>query len=213
MTSCSREKTAEDTLDKVLSLLSPGSVRRVIDAPIELAVANFVPQEVPATIDPQTLARVTGAFIECVYKNGVRPARILGRRQSEAEAVFLLDAAYEGAIWGGFEGATRDAAMLGVDVLDKVFASVTAAIKHRQHRQYTNWVLQRHVACLGGPESRRLAVLVFERFGCFLGKHLRDLHEGELLQVCPDIILDHIASEAVLGDVAGSVLSAGSASF
>ena len=212
MTSCSPGEKAEQTLDNVIRMLDASAIRDTIDLPIDMAAANFVLDDVPDAIGPAYIAEAAGAFVKHIYRTGIRPPRNLRNHQAEAEAVFLIEAGYEGTAFRGYEGAARDAALHGTEGLERIMNALADTIKQRQRRQHTNWVLQRHVESLSTQEKRHMTDAVLKRWGRFMGCQITSLPMEELVEVCTDIILDHIASEMPLRDVMASGSGIGAAS-
>ena len=138
MTSCSPGEKAEHTLDNVIRMLDAGAIRDTIDLPIDMAAANFVLDDVPDAIGPAYIAEAAGAFVKHIYRTGIRPPRNLRNHQAEAEAVFLIEAGYEGTAFRGYEGAARDAALHGTEGLERIMNALADTIKQRQRRQHIN---------------------------------------------------------------------------
>jgi len=214
MTFCSPGEKAEEALDNVIRMLDASAIRDTIDLPIDMAAANFVLDSIPETIGPAYIAEAAGSFVRHIYRTGIQPPRNLHNHQAEAEAVFLIEAGYEGTVFRGYEGAARDAALYGIEGLEKIMSAVADTVKQRQRRQYTNWVLRRHVESLSLQEKRHMTDAILKRWGQFMGRQITGLPREELVEVSTDIILDHIASEMPLADVmaSGSGIGAASAS-
>ena len=153
----------------LLAFLDEAAVAEAVDVPIEDAVATF---EVPRTetIDQKILLDATGSFITHLYPSPTRPSE----QEAKAEALHLLERAYDNGAARGWDAAYADALDPGADGIRLVVASLQEIVCARERRRYVTRVLHETIGPLEWRDGVRVAAYLHEELYAVLPQHLRD---------------------------------------
>jgi len=174
-------------------------VRHTIDDPIDAAIESFTPHvPVSEPIDAVTLLEAAGEFVAHTYKHGLVLPRVLKSEQAQAEGLYLLDRAYQGAEAAGFEGILCDMAQCGADGLRMFFLVLGGIIKDIQREQYLRWVLASHITEQDWRVRRDLTAIILQRWGMVLGEITHGQSVEQLLPACADLVRAYASSDEAL---------------
>ena len=121
-----------------------------IDGPVDRALASFVfDWRTPPSIE--RFHSVISALVTHVYANGLATRHVLSRTQATAEAIGLLEVAYQGTHEAGYDGAVLDALTETGSGIDIVLARLAEIVKLRQRHRYWQWTFARHLDPLDWP--------------------------------------------------------------
>jgi len=133
-------------LSKIHDLLSEDHLGKVVDRPIDLAVAAFdLAEKTRTPVTNEAFLELTGDFARHVSAHGLAVPRELNRDQARAEAVSILMEHYDGQSGRGCEAAFLDATLAGPTGTESVLSLIASAIKWRERCRYVRWVFSSSV--------------------------------------------------------------------
>lgn len=207
MSSDPLEERAAQAVAAMRHDLDPQRIVRLIDEPIDRALADFR-FERPAPLTRWQFHRLIAGFVAYLHAHGVAPARRLTPDQAAAEAVALLEVGYQGTHECGYDGAYLDALTPAGSGIDSVLARLAEIIRARRRYLYRQWVLARHIDPRDWPLRCAISALLLgarlmegdptlapgraEQFAGFIP----ELLDGELSTAT---VLDQLLANAIRG--------------
>ena len=185
-----------------MDLLDEEIVSREIDTPIDLALQNFRFDE-KTPFSHSDFNRVIAGFIRHLYREGLRLWRNLSDRESLAEAVSLLKRHYRGAYTTGYDGALLDARTGKLEGVEIVLAALAEAIKTVERDKYIASVFVQNIGQLDWEEQCQIVSTYLKQYGSSLPPQLRETDCARWAGHLPDLILNHMSSERLVGQIIG----------
>lgn len=145
-----RQHRADRIVAVLRNELNERHLAQHVDMPIDRALAAFRFDWRP----PPTMAqfhRVIGALTAHIYAHALPGHAKLPPATAMAEAIELLELAYQGTHAAGYDGAVLDVLTVRGSGIDSVLARLAEIIKHRQRFHHRQWVLARHLDPLDWP--------------------------------------------------------------
>jgi len=147
MTNLNKKVEVEKILDRVLKLLDDELIQRTVDLPIREAAASFEVHKV-GHITYERFIKETGIFIQHIYLNGLDTKQKLTQKQSEAEAIAVLETGYKNAYGKGFYTAYLDSQNQNFDSLEFILNQICEIIVQRTRDQYVYWIITTQIQSL-----------------------------------------------------------------
>ena len=201
-----RNKGIEALLDEMLRLLDAGHIQREIAVPLDNAAAAFKMEANAGQGEssPATLVLATaGAFVQWLYRYGLRVPRILDIRQAESEAVFILEHSYSGHTGGGYEAALLEAMTQYPDSIAPLLRFLLAAVKQAEQQRHIRWVLQTLTSPLDWTTKKSLLLQLFERGGEVFPPELIHSPEDRFVNHFPQLLMNYVEAQSKLRRLIG----------
>lgn len=157
-----RRDHAEQTLQKVLSLLDEECLAQQIDEPIDRAARGFA-LTCQSRFSVAAFHQTIGQFLQRLYEKALPGQRKLPAGHAEDEALALLEGAYRGTESTGYYGALLDARDPDRGGMESVLFALAEIIKDIHRRQYFRWVLARHIDAADWPTRKAMAAVLLDR--------------------------------------------------
>ena len=178
---------------------------RDVDEPVERALATFrFDWRTPPSLDQ--FHRVIGALITHIYARGLAAAPVLSPMQATAEAIELLEAAYQGTNERGYDGALLDATTEPGIGVDAVLEQLAEIIKLRQRRRYRQWTITRYLDPLDWPLHCAVVAAILEQGRAAGDLSLAAYHAEQLVGDIPELLDRELRAEAWLDQLVGSAI-------
>lgn len=168
-------------IDEILDALSEETLQILINDPIDRAVKTF-PFRFERVDSHRAFILILGAFVQHLYKHGLRAPRHLTDAEAQEEALWFLERHYRGEHVQGFEGACLDAMCGSRFGLEGLFDKIAAIQKDQQRQKYISWVLTSHIDPSDWQLRIRLAEEYIDRYRRFW---------PEKIQAYPSYLLAH----------------------
>jgi hypothetical protein len=194
MTNSDQARAPDEILDQLLAELSEDELRREVDNWIAGAAEGFE-YKPGAVCSQRAFLEVLGGFVRHVYKAGLRVPQPISFRQSQAEAIALLDRYYRSADDVGYDAAFLDATSPDDNGMEVVLSRVTETIKSREREKYTRWIVTRWLAPCTWTEKCAIAAHFVARFHRFLPPRLCMCNPAQLVDEIPDLLKAHLSTE------------------
>ena len=175
---------AAQTIAQLEALLDEERIARQIDEPIDRATAEFSAAD-NSEYSWDEFLRVTGQFVQHLYEKALPCVRRLSLSQARAEAIALLEPAYQGTYADGYYGALLDAADPRQPGLHLVLARMAELVKTRQRQTYVRYEVARHIGQADWHTKCALAAVLIER--------CRQWMPPEFRRFPPEQVVDYVA--------------------
>ena len=188
---------AEVTLRALREELDERRFARDVDEPVDRALATFrFDWRTPPSIDQ--FHRVIGALVTHVYARGLTTAHVLSPTQATAEAIELLEVAYQGTHEVGYDGALLDAITERGSGIDTVLAQLAEIIKLRQRHRCRQWAIARHLDPLDWPLHCAIVAVILEQRRAAGDLALAVYRAEQLVDDIPELLDSELRAEAML---------------
>ena len=185
-----------DTLEQILTLLDETRLRTEIDEPIDAAAETFyVEQSQP--VSHERFHQALAGFVRHVYRDTLRPARMLSPAQAGAEAIALLEMGY-GQRGRGYDAALVDAVDPRHDGMNLALAQLAEVIKQHERRKHRRWVFASSLGPLAWPDRCKVAEALLQRLRPFLPPRLQHCVGAQLVDEIPDLTVTHLGINVLL---------------
>ena len=154
---------ASQIIDRITAMLDASQLQALIDEPIDRAAAAF-PADLSQPCSHTRFHSLIGQFMRHLYDNNMACMRRLSEAEARAEAVSLLDQAYESPHAKGYHAALLDAADPSHAGMEIVLTSLTEIIKARMRQAYTRWALARCIDPADWPAQCAMAAVLLRRY-------------------------------------------------
>ena len=193
-------KLARETVERIMTELDPDRTKRRFDDPISKAARQF-DYEPTCPITHKDFHRVIAGFVEHVYEKALAaswmPADPL------AEAIWLLEAGYQSAIYGtGYTAALLDANDPAEGGIQTVLTGLAESIKGITQQEYTRAVFARYLCGCNWRLRCEIAHLLLENCRAFLPERLGKCAPAHLADEIPSLISMIISSDSAVNQVA-----------
>jgi len=195
MTSSEEQQTAAIVIDEIMKRLDEQRLRQTIDDPLDAAASSFQLEEQP-NVTPGLFHWVLGDFVAHVYESGLSLRQRLSPEQARAEAISLLNAAYQGVHGSGYETALIVAVDPALDGMALVLARLTETIKALERQKYTRWVFADALEPLDWRSRCRVAETLLDRLSPFLPPELLRCAAAQLADEIPALITKDLGTNA-----------------
>lgn len=201
---------ARQLIDAASALLDGDRVARLIDEPMEAALAEFS-RQIPTEWSHRAFHEMIARFVQHAYEKALRPPRRLSLSQAHDEAVALLAQSYRGGQSDGYDAAVADAADAAHDGLGWVVACMAEALRAREAHQYKQWVAFRYLLPADWRTRCAMAGLLHERLRPGLPAQLQRCPPEQLAEEVATLFMLLLEAEGKLdqGDLV-SAIEAGS---
>jgi hypothetical protein len=197
-------KSFEKTLDTVLSLLNRGRITAEVEKPIDQAAHSFK-MKVKDLDSHSEFNRVVGAFVQHVYRNGLRLSRPLTDREALSEAIFLLEGHYQGMITEGYEGALLDGGSTGFEGIEWVLSRLAETIKDVELEKYVAWVFSSHIDHLDWEARETLVTVYLKKYQSVLPSRMAEADPARLVDRLHQLIQNHVSTDTLFNQIFGTV--------
>ncbi len=157
---------ADEVLQRLVDMLQPGRIMRIIDEPVDKAAEVFAwPTESAAS---RNFAQVLASFLQHIYRHAFPDGEQLSPWRAHDEVIALLQADAQDPMAGGYIGAALDTRDAEAPPWYELGARITGAIKTRLRRQYVQWVLAMEIDPRDWSMQCALTEIVIERMQQYL---------------------------------------------
>ena len=192
MTNFKVQENASKLIDEILELTNEETIRSIIDEPIEKTLAGFN-FGLKTQSNYQTFIRYTGRLVTALYENIPWSLQKPSERQACAEAMSVLETAYQGSNATGFYAAFLDARNPLLNGPEFVLYQLAEIIKARMRMKYIRWVYASRIEGADWITRCCMAEILIRRWRPFL--------PSDILMCSPVQFADHISD---LIDMLGS---------
>jgi len=196
-------KSCEKTLDTVLTLLNRNRIAEDVEKPIDQAAHSFQ-MKVKDLDSHSEFNRVVGAFVQHVYRNGLRLCRPLTDREALSEAIFLLERHYQGMITEGYEGALLDGGSTGLEGIESVLSRLAETIKDVELEKYVAWVFSSHIDHLDWEARETLVSVYLKMYQSVLPSRMAKAEPARLVDHVHQLIQNHVSTDHVFHQIFGA---------
>jgi hypothetical protein len=200
MTNSERAKSTEKAIDEIVDLLGYQRIAVEVDQHLDQAVQAFR-FEVRDPLTESSFREIVSEFVRHVYEMGLRLPRRLPGSEALSEAIFLLEAYYQGGYTEGYDGALFDAMQGNLEGLELVLSRLGESIKTIERSKYVNWVFADHFDRLDWEARRQLVTTYMKRYGDSLTPALREINPARLVDHFRALIDNHVFSNDLLKQV------------
>ena len=196
---------AEDIVRALREELDERRFARDVDEPVDRALATFrFDWRTPPSIDQ--FHRVIGTLVTHIYARGLTATHVLSATQATAEAIELLEAAYQGTHERGYDGALLDATTEPGIGVDAVLAQLAEIIKLRQRRRYRQWTITRYLDPLDWPLHCAVVAAILEQGRAAGDLSLAAYQAEQLVGDIPELLDRELRAEATLDQLVAAAL-------
>lgn len=196
---------AEKVVAAMRGELDPRHIAKLIDEPLDRAVAGFRFERTTALTTRQ-FHRLIAEFVAHLYARGVAPARRLTPDQAAAEAIALLDLGYQGTYEDGYDGAFLDAVTPAGSGIDSALARLAEVVKARRRYLYRQWVLARHIDPHDWPLRCAIAALLLESRPEEADPALSVSRPERFADLIPELLDNELSTAATLDQLLANAL-------
>ena len=209
MNPCCLEREGEELLRRILDILDPELINRLIVLPLEKAGAAFRwdRQSQGGDLAPAAFLDVIGAFIQKVYAEGLRNPKRLDEMQAQAEAVFILERSYQGLGGRGYEAALVDCISQGSEGLQQTLRFLLGAVAHAERRRHLQWALGALLDPLDWGLRKEIASLLIKQTHDILPPDISNAPPERFVECLPDMLLNYVEARSELQHTLGAGLS------
>lgn len=180
-------------------------VARTVDEPVGRALATFrFDWRTSPSID--RFHRVIGALVAHIHTRGLTVAHVLSPTQATAEAIELLEVAYQGTHEVGYDGALLDATTERGSGIDTVLTRLAEIIKLRQRHRYRQWAITRHLDPLDWPLHCAIVATILEKRRAAGDLALAAYRAEQLVDDIPELLESELCAEAMLDQLVASAI-------
>ena len=198
-------RKAEAIVCTLRDQLDEQRLARDIDQPIDRALATFrFDWRTPPSV--RQFHRTIGSLVAHLYTHGFAVPRRLSPAQAMAEAIELLDAAYQGTHERGYDGAVLDALTERGSGIDSVLARLAEIIKLRQRYRHRQWAFARHLDPLDWPLRCAVVTVILEAQQPTGGTALADCPAAQLVDHVPELLESELGTDAMLDQLVVAAL-------
>jgi hypothetical protein len=194
------EKLAREAITTIMLDLDPDRIKSRFDNPIDKASREFG-YEPTCPITHKEFHRIIAGFVGHVYDKGVAASWILA--DPLAEAIWLLEAGYQSAIYGtGYTAALLDANDPAEGGIQTVLTGMAESIKGIKQQEYTMAVFARYLHGCSWHLRCEIARVLLEDYRAFLPERLGNCDPAQLADEISSLISMIISSDSVLHQMA-----------
>jgi len=175
----SRVRRALEVIGSLVALLDEGHIARQIDEPVDRALEGF-PFPEDLAYSHSTFHKVIADFVRYLWEKGLPCARKLSESQARDEAVAILEQAYGGEGFTGYDEAVVLAADASLPGLQAAVGKIAELVKARLRQMYGRWVLVRHLLPIDWSVRCAMAAILMERCRDWLPPALRQMSPAQL---------------------------------
>lgn len=196
------EKHARETIATIMLELDPDRIKKWFDDPIGKAAREFDCEPI-CPITYKEFHRIVADFIEHVYDKALGASWML--TDPLAEAIWLLEAGYQSAVYGtGYIAALLDANDPAEGGIQTVLTGLAELIKGIRRQEYTRAVFARYLGGCNWHLRCEIARFLLEDYRAFIPKRLGKCAPAQLADEIPSLISMLISSDSVLHQMAFS---------
>lgn len=192
MTSSDSQK-ARSLLQAIVAALDPGTLKKIIDAPVEAAAEKLL-CVIPQPSSCKEFNSTICSFVTQIYSEASLTKRVLSRGEAFALGVQLLNDGYGAAGRKGYEYALMDVLQDGSQEMDAVLRIVLEGIKAKEQHLYAKWVCVRYLEPLEWPMKCALAEAIREAHKNENGEHLLTGNPARFAAHLCDLLEAHLAT-------------------
>lgn len=182
MTNFRDKKRAVAVIEKVLELTDEEYLQRLIDKPVEKVFASFEFDR-NARVSHYYFMDVVGDFVRRIYLDGLGASRNLSRSQARAEALIIIERAYQSQDVQGYYAALAEA----FNGIESVLARIAEFIITRTRERHIRWVHSSRIDPFDWPTRCLIAEILIERWGPFLPPDIRSCNSAQLADALPQL--------------------------
>jgi len=202
MTNSNRVFSPEKILENIMGLLDEEIISREVGEPIDLALETFR-FDVKVPFSHADFNRIIAGFVQHLYREGLRLPRDLSDLGSLTEAVSLLRTYYRGVYTRGYDGALLDAVTGNLEGVEMVLSALAEAIKAAERDKYIASVFVRNIDQLDWEGQCQIVSTYFKQYESSLPHHLRRTDCARWAGHLADLIVNHMSSERLVGQIIG----------
>jgi len=196
------KKRARETIERIMAELDPDRIKNRFDDPIGKAARGFDYEPI-CPITHKDFHRIIAGFVEQVCDKAVAASWML--TDPLAEAIWLLEAGYQSAVYGtGYIAALLDANDPAEGGIQTVLTGLAESIKGVKQQQYTRAVFARYLHGCSWHLRCEIARVLLEDYRAFISERLGKCAPAHLADEIPSLILMIISSDSVLQQIAFS---------
>ena len=154
-------------LDRFLEHIEPIQLSQKFDEPIDLASEDFIFPEMPCKSIAEFLTMLA-EFVRNVHKAASSGLETLSTQEAKAEALFILDSAYENSSARGLFAAFLDHSNSEFDGLSAVRHTITLEYKSRVKARYSQWLISGLIDPLDWESRVELAELLLRTLSAYV---------------------------------------------
>lgn len=203
MTNFKAKNNTLKLIDEILELTGEMSVRSLIDEPIEKALIDFN-FEIEGPLTYKVFINYIGSFVRDLYKNLPLGPQIFSQDQACAEAISILETAYQGSNTRGFYAAFLDARNPLLNGIEFVLLKLSEIIKARLRMKYTRWVYVSRIECADWVTRCSMAEILLERWRPFLSPDILMCSPVQFADHIPELINMLGSSDNIISEMLGS---------
>ena len=184
-------------IDEILDALSEETLQILINDPIDRAVKTF-PFRFERVDSHRAFILILGAFIQHLYKQGLRAPRNLADAEAQEEALWFLERHYRGEHVQGFEGACLDAMCGSRFGLEGLLDKIAAIQKDQERQKYISWVLTSNIDPSDWQLRMQLTEEYIHRHGRLWPVEVQAFKPFQLALSLEDLLLVHASTTPIL---------------
>ena len=182
MTNFRDKKRAVAVIEEVLELTDEEYLQRLIDKPVEKVFASFEFDR-NARVSHYYFMDVVGDFVRRIYLDGLGVSQNLSRSQARAEALIIIERAYQSQDVQGYYAALAEA----FNGIESVLARIAEFIITRTRERHIRWVHSSRIDPFDWPTRCLIAEILIERWGPFLPPGIRSCNSAQLADALPQL--------------------------
>jgi hypothetical protein len=197
---CDLKKRAGETIERIMTELDPDRIKSRFDDLIGKAARDF-DYGPKCPITHKEFHQIVADFVRQVYEKGIGASCLLA--DPLAEAIWLLEAGYQSAVYGtGYIAALLDANDPAEGGMQTVLTALAESIKGIRRQEYTRAVFARYLHGCTWNMRCEIAQVLLEDYRAFLPERLGKCTPEHLADEIPSLISIIISSDSVVHQVA-----------
>jgi len=199
MMNSKHEKLARETIEMIMLKLDPDRIKSQFDNPIDKASRGF-DYKPTCPITHKEFHRIVAEFVAHLHDKTAAISWIPA--DPLAEAIWLLEAGYQSAVYGtGYIAALLDANDPAEGGIQTVLTGLAESIKGIRRQEYTTAVFARYLHGCSWYLRCGIARILLEDYGPFMPERLGKCAPMQLADEIPALVLMLISNDSVLHQV------------